>query len=308
MSLTSFLKYKDVKEKFKQEFPMPKFNLSGDLLAAPKTNHYIRMGIAFDYLMRFYLKRINRNAITRAWVAEVACALAIELINDDKMLKKLINILKDSKKIYSEYLKTGEMNDEVIKTCLLLAPLDLFRRGLFIDPYIGTTNPRDIEDLKDLIKLVNPKEFKSRKICMLNPTFGKASTLVGGADMDLLLDNALIDIKTTKFLKLKRDYLNQLIGYYILFLIGGLDDAPPKAKVEFIGVYYSRHGLLYKIPIREVVGKCDLQKFILWFKKRAKQAEKNPEKLRKIMAAYDKLDAQLAEIRKQKGKLTKKRK
>ena len=299
MSLTSFLKYKDVKEKFKQEFPMPKFNLSGDLLAAPKTNHYIRVGIAFDYLMRFYLKRINRNAITQVWVAEVACAYAIKLINDDKILKKIINILKDSKKIYSEYLKTGEMNHEVIKTCLLLAPLDLFRRGLFIDPYIGTTNPRDIEDLKDLIKLVNPKEFKSRKICMLNPTFGKASTLVGGADMDLLLDNALIDIKTTKFLKLKRDYLNQLIGYYILFLIGGIDDAPPKAKVEFIGVYYSRHGLLYKIPIREVVGKCDLQKFILWFKKRAKQAEKDPEKLRKIMAVYDKLDAQLAEIRKQ---------
>lgn len=301
MSLTSFLKYKDVKEKFKQEFPMPKFNLSGDLLAAPKTNHYIRVGIAFDYLMRFYLKRINRNAITQVWVAEVACAYAIKLINDDKILKKIINILKDSKKIYSEYLKTGEMNDEVIKTCLLLAPLDLFRRGLFIDPYIGTTNPRDIEDLKDLIKLVNPKEFKSRKICMLNPTFGKASKLVGGADMDLLLDNALIDIKTTKFLKLKRDYLNQLIGYYILFLIGGIDDAPPKAKVEFIGVYYSRHGLLYKIPIREVVGKCDLQKFILWFKKRAKQAEKDPEKLRKIMAAYDKLDAQLAEIRKHDG-------
>jgi hypothetical protein len=301
MSLTSFLKYKDVKEKFKQEFPMPKFNLSGDLLAAPKTNHYIRMGIAFDYLMRFYLKRINRNAITGVWVAEVACAYAIKLINDDKILKKIINILKDSKKIYSEYLKTGEMNDEVIKTCLLLAPLDLFRRGLFIDPYMGTTNPRDIEDLKDLIKLVNPKEFKSRKICMLNPTFGKASTLVGGADMDLLLDNTLIDIKTTKFLKLKRDYLNQLIGYYILFLIGGIDDAPPKAKVEFIGVYYSRHGLLYKIPIREVVGKCDLQKFILWFKKRAKQAEKDPEKLRKIMAAYDNLDAQLAEIRKHDG-------
>ncbi|MCK4824348.1 hypothetical protein KA005_51830, partial [bacterium] len=223
------------------------------------------------------------------------------LINDDKILKKIINILKDSKKIYSEYLKTGEMNDEVIKTCLLLAPLDLFRRGLFIDPYIGTTNPRDIEDLKDLIKLVNPKEFKSRKICMLNPTFGKASTLVGGADMDLLLDNALIDIKTTKFLKLKRDYLNQLIGYYILFLIGGIDDAPPKAKVEFIGVYYSRHGLLYKIPIREVVGKCELQKFILWFKKRAKQAEKDPEKLRKIMAAHDNLDAKLAEIRKHDG-------
>jgi len=301
MSLTSFLNYKDVREKFKQEFPMPKFNLSGDLLAAPKTKHYILVGIAFDYLMRFYLKRINRNAITQAWVAEVACAYAIELINDDKILKKIINILKDSKKIYSEYLKTGEMNDEVIKTCLLLAPLDLFRRGLFIDPYIGTTNLRDIEDLKDLIKLVNPKEFKSRKICMLNPTFGKASTLVGGADMDLLLDNALIDIKTTKFLKLKRDYLNQLIGYYILFLIGGIDDAPPKAKVEFIGVYYSRHGLLYKIPIREVVGKCELQKFILWFKKRAKQAEKDPEKLRKIMAAYDNLDAKLAEIRKHDG-------
>lgn len=51
--------------------------------------------------------------------------------------------------------------------------------------------------------------------------------------MDLLLDNSLIDIKTTKYLELKRDYLNQLIGYYILFLIGGIDDGPSKTNIEF---------------------------------------------------------------------------
>lgn len=266
MSLTSLLKNKDVKEKFAQEFPMPKFHIVGELIASPKTKHYSLVGTAFDYLMRFYLKRINSSAITQEWVAESV----VDLVDDKKTLKKIQEILTNAKKMYAEYLETGKMNDEVIKSSLLLAQLDPIYRAGVIDPNIGVIDPGDIDDLKNLIKLVNPTEFRCKN-CMLNPTFGEASTLVGSADMDVLLDGTLIDIKTTKFLELNRDHFNQIIGYYILFLIGGIDNAPKNTKVEFIGIYYSRHGLLYKVAIKEVIKNCDLQKFIKWFKKRAEQ-------------------------------------
>ena len=66
MSLTSFLKNKDVKDKFTKAFPMPSISLSGELLAPPKTTHYPLVGTAFDYLIRFYLKRINPHAKQKA--------------------------------------------------------------------------------------------------------------------------------------------------------------------------------------------------------------------------------------------------
>ena len=63
MSLTSFLKNKDVKERFQREFSTPDFNLKGELLAEPKTIHYSLVGTAFDYLMRFFLKKMSPKTI-----------------------------------------------------------------------------------------------------------------------------------------------------------------------------------------------------------------------------------------------------
>jgi hypothetical protein len=40
----------------------------------------------------------------------------------------------------------------------------------------------------------------------LNPDFGFASKLVGGADADIVLDSTLIDIKTVKAATLKPEY------------------------------------------------------------------------------------------------------
>ena len=182
---------------------------------------------------------------------------------------KGMEIVSNAKKVYQKYIKTGEMSDEVIKSCLLLAQLDPIYRAGFIDPNLGTIDSEDVQDLKNLIKLVDVNLFKSQKVCLLNPTFGEASVIVGGADADLLLDDVLIDIKTTKFLALNRDNLNQIIGYYFLFLIGGIGQPPEETTINFVCIYYSRYGVLYKIAIKELLEKCDVRKFIDWFKKRA---------------------------------------
>lgn len=75
MSLTSFIKNSDVKEKFLQEFPKPEFRLKKELLAPPLTNHYGLVGTAFDYLLRFYIGHLNPKAITNQWIADIAIEL-----------------------------------------------------------------------------------------------------------------------------------------------------------------------------------------------------------------------------------------
>lgn len=282
MSLTTFLEIKDVRAKFSQEFPKPKFNLKKQILVPPITKHYSLVGTAFDYLMRFYLKCMNPKAITGEWVAELAVekmrllelsfsldSRESEIKIDSNLLRKVDQIIPQAKIVYSNYLKSGEMNDEVIKSTILLAQLDTYFRAGVIDENLGMIDEGDIVDLKNLISNVNPDIFKAKKLCILNPTFGQASTLVGGADADFLIDNMLIDIKTTKKLELDRDYFNQVIGYYVLFRIGGIDDAPFDAKIETLGIYYSRYGELYAIPLKAVTNETKLPSFIEWFKKRA---------------------------------------
>jgi hypothetical protein len=231
MSLTTFLKNRDVKEKFAQQFTKPRFSLKKEILAPPITKHYSLVGTAFDYLMRFYLKHLNPDAGTKRWVAELSIshplspllknviidATTHEVIDftETKDTKKARYIIGKAKMVYSNYLSSGEVTDKLIESVLLLAQLDPIFRAGFVDENIGTIDEGDVADLRNLISIVNPEAFRAQELCMLNPTFGEGSRLVGGADADLLIDDALIDIKTTKSLKLDRDYFNQIIGYYI---------------------------------------------------------------------------------------------
>jgi len=68
MSLTSFLNKKDVREKFREEYPKPRFNIKKEILCPPLTQDYGLVGTAFDYLLRFYIKYSNPKAITKQWV------------------------------------------------------------------------------------------------------------------------------------------------------------------------------------------------------------------------------------------------
>jgi|GEM_PF-264206 len=285
MSLTSFLNNKDVKEKFKQEFPKPKFGIKRELLAPPFTNHYSLVGTAFDYLLRFYIKYLNPDAITKPWIAETVLE---KIKNDAHLYKKASNIVSNAKEIYSVFIKTGQINEDIIKSALLLAQLDpVFRAGV-VDENIGCIDNKDIDDLRNLFSLVGTRNFKANKICLLNPTFGEASNLVGGADCDIVLDDKLIDIKTTKKIEMQSRYFDQLIGYYTLYKIGGIDGAPPEHDIKSLGIYFSRYGCLCLIDVDNIIDKSTFFKFIEWFQERAGKEREKIERIKEIHMKFKK--------------------
>ena len=180
-------------------------------------------------------------------------------------------MLSLAKKAYSNYIQSGEMNDELRKSTILLAQLDTYFRAGIIDEDFGVIDEGDVVDLRRLISIINPDSFKPRKLCLLNPTFGEASELIGGADADLVMDNVLIDIKTTMQLEFKRDHFNELIGYYTLYKIGGIPDAPVETNIENLGIYYSRYGELYTFPVTDAIPAGKFPSFKEWFKDRGAQ-------------------------------------
>jgi hypothetical protein len=275
MSLKSFINSPDVRQRFKTEFLMPSFGITKEVLAPSLSSNYSLVGTAFDYLLRFYVERLNPNSVTSEWVANRAALCDIEFENCSVSLP---DIVTKAKRSYTQYLKTGEINDSLLRSVLCLGQLDVvYRLGLLYgddDSFfktLGTIDLKDVQDLRRLISLVQPHTFKARKTCLLNPTFGAASQLVNGADCDLVIDDAIIEIKTTKDCKVKRDYFDQLIGYYLLFKIGGLSGAPKGHQIKQLGIYFSRYGHLWLFDVSAVVKENQLAAFIRWFKKRATQ-------------------------------------
>jgi hypothetical protein len=66
----SFITRPPFHEKFLSTITRPYFKLDNPILAPPLTSNYQLVGIAFDYLLRFYLERINIGSQTSVWAAE----------------------------------------------------------------------------------------------------------------------------------------------------------------------------------------------------------------------------------------------
>jgi hypothetical protein len=201
-------------------------------------------------------------------------------------IKKIVDTAKER---YKTYLQSGELTDELIGSAIQLARLEMvYRIGLLSD-YIDSVRSEDVQDLKKMMSLINADQFKTKNVCILNPTFGIASKIVGGADADLIIDDTLIEIKTTINPKFERDYFNQLIGYLVLkricemkILVMSPDPEKPENilpneeaydfssisdhKINKIGVYFSRYGVLQTIDVRYNTnnGKFTWE-FIDWF-------------------------------------------
>ena len=297
MSLTSLLKQKKYRNAFAERFPVPICSLDGDLLAPPKTKRYSMIGTAFDYLLRFHLKRTNPDAESRQWVAEsgldelrlmsggygrrLSDGKAVKVDLNGSIKGILVPVDEDGKMVYRElglaqaeeryaktvadyerFLSDGNMNRGVMRGALFLAQLDpILRAGRVV---FSDIDENDVDDLSNLLGVAkNIDSFTRRQRCTLNPVFGKASVMVGGADADFILGDTLIDIKTTKFLKLKQDMWSQVVGYYLLDMINGNGHG-----IKNLGIYFSRHGVLQTFSVDDL---GDVGDFMDWFKEEVKK-------------------------------------
>lgn len=111
-----------------------------------------------------------------------------------------------------------------------------------------------IADLRDLTTALYESDLASWfwRPSLANPHFS-GSSLVSGADGDLVVDDCLIEVKTTKS-RMRREWVYQLIGYVLL-------DLEDDHRIERVGFYRARvpglviwsvHDLLAEVAGRPV--------------------------------------------------------
>lgn len=268
MSLTSFVALPEVRTRLKEEYGTPKIQCTNIIQIEPSTTSYGLTGTAFDYLMRFWIETINPDAETKSWVAESSVALVEsgELPASALLKKTARKMLENAKVCHSNYLKNGKLNDDLISATIHLAQLDPIYRALYIDPNMGKVDKSIVDEMRDMLKLAMRKDFTATSYCALNPVFGEGSRLVGGADADLILDDTLIDIKTTKSGKMDMSQFHQLVGYFILNQLGGVNGR--KIKINRLGIYFSRYGELVTFSAENIVNDR-FSKLVQWFRKTA---------------------------------------
>ncbi len=273
MSLTSFIAEKDVKAKLHEVFPFSRIRLEQKPMIEPLTTHYSLVGTAFDYLLRFSLQRLYAHVVVKPWIAELAAIgqySDIAEIYNETMAMQAVKVVEQAKHFHKQYLQTGILTNELLRSILLLAQIDPFFRARKLYEPFGVVDGQDVDDLRHLFAAIPFEHFLSQSVCLLDPTFG-SSNLVGGADVDLVLDQTMIDIKTTKFPQIKREYIDQLLGYYILYRLGGVTGMPERHMISELGIYFSRYGYMYTCPLEQFGSETTFMDFLPWFARRARQ-------------------------------------
>lgn len=222
-------------------FDKPAFNIKGDLKAEPMTKNYPTVGTAFDYALRLQVASLNASLVSSfPLVAEQG-------IRSNRKRKEFINEFKEKSRGYlNGQLKIGDL----LRDCVILAKMDnVFRSGRdYPNSDIFSVDEADIEDLQRLVNLVDQNLWIASKQCVLNPCFGQSSLDLNGADADIIIDSRPIDIKTTKYLKFKREDFRQLVGYQIL----NMRENNMYGNIESLGLYFSRFGILFLFPTPEM--------------------------------------------------------
>ena len=172
MPLTHFISLPHVKSVFRETFIKPFFTIKRDIISPPKTKNYLLLGTAFDYLLRFFIKHINSNAITFKWISELALNEIKE--NHAYRYQFIKNLIENAKLKYNKFIRSGRISKSLLKSIIQISKIDdYYRTGGCIYNRIDTVNKNDVQDLKNLYNIINKEYFLSKKRCILIPTFGK---------------------------------------------------------------------------------------------------------------------------------------
>lgn len=239
MSLTDFVHYeRDAIDELADK-PICKLKtlFGSSMRCPPMTNHYGTVGMAFDYAMRMLIHRQNVE------ITQKRRLVAWNGIGRGKRRREFMERLEEKE---NEVLAGQLAVENILSDYIVCAKLEtVFRSGRNVpDTEIFGVDQGDVEDLRQLVETIPVGLFKAKVQCILNPIFGKSSGDVGGADADIILDSLLLDIKTTKEFKFRREYWRQLIGYYAL----NMREGNMYGEMKELGLYFSRYGVLYKFP------------------------------------------------------------
>lgn len=266
MSFNESIESSDFKIAIKNRFTLPTLSIDKpSYYIEPLSKNYGKISSAYSYMLRFYLEHLNQNKTSsHKWKAE-KFALSLDSVDNLKMYSgKALRVIDEAKQNLMIFIKSGIVTDHLVHSALKLGHLDMVMKNGLWPEFIGETPYAiEIKDLKQLI-VATPEAsfFKARRECFLNPMVSKNS------DADYIIDDMLVDIRTTKDFSMKPSYFYDLMGYLALCTINGVNYGQANTDIKKLGIYYPRQGHLEVINLNKLASSQVFEDFYEWFEEK----------------------------------------
>jgi hypothetical protein len=198
------------------------------------------------------------HAVSSPWIAEQVVAL---LRRGSISRARAARVVREARGAAEKGWPSTQRrrHERIAAHAARLAQLDPVYRA----PYPPTFGEADgiaekaiAREVVDLLEVAEPLwKLASRKPLLLNPTFGRGSQAIGGADADLIAGDMLVELKTTRHARIERDHVRQLVGYVALARACGRAGRLP--RLEAVAVYFSRFGVIHTMELSRCVSAKD---------------------------------------------------
>jgi hypothetical protein len=275
MSLIQILELPDVAAEFGKYVRLPSPGPGTIKLLAPPVGHksYSLVGTAFDYCMRFCIAAYNPGLVVdQTWIAEIALR-AIEKeerwLPEGLSFELAVNGVFRARQLYQEFLESRIFTRRLARAALFLAAIDpAYRTGpdTVETGYLRGPLKAETDDCLRLVHFIDPEMISAKKRAALNPSFGEASRLVGGADADLVIDDMLVEIKTSRYFQITPIMVYQLVGYRILLAAceSGGSTAEGMPLINHGAIYFSRYARLERFRYLDLIDPADFVQLAEW--------------------------------------------
>lgn len=255
MSLHGLLNSKDVRAAVKPLIRNPGMP-SREILVERTVGKAHRVGTALDYLVRFGLAS-RFEASMRRTMAEHAARIGATWGRIGPASAWDQKHVGEARERLMEGTSGDMIEPETAGAAMVLARFEIFYRSHQAKALETPTAEEEINELIALFEVVPWDRFEPKTRLVLNPAFGEGSSTLGGADADIVLDHAVLEIKTVNHVKVGIAAIRQAVCYALLANRYGLDEETSPADITSIGFYLSRSAWLDIMPLSDCIDPDD---------------------------------------------------
>lgn len=337
--VTKFMKIGEVRQEIDSTYPNPGEDAEGELLVPNNGYSHLLVGDAFEFLCRMLLYRRCDKIVDpdyyRGWSEgprwtdgefppiyvrrfdgmkwedhpNISSQEEWEEQQADlpvwKRRRSAVTWTEDEalSKLAEQYVETGMNTGRLVRAALINA-------GWKPDESVHSWVDRDafakdiLEEMEALFRILREVEWTRGDSVIVEPDFGGHRYVLPG-EGDFIVDDLLVDIKTTERRSFTNEFWRQLLLYYVLcdvqramYDVREYGEREEQTYIRYpeinrVGVYFARYGELQVVEIDEVIEDRErYEEFRAWIVDRGieenRHAQKNYEDVRKVLTEpYD---------------------
>jgi len=291
MTLSEFLKRDNIAWTFSKILVFGQSNVPKPMISPPISQAQTIIIGATRYMIQFILQNLYPKRIVQAnyWFLQNRYQISRALPNSEEYIQMIENTRRQlmQTNLLDKSQTVQRMLTSTAYATWTIAVMQRAMQNSRTSDWLVPATPNDVEDIINIAQHINYGKFKRYRKIYINPSFAAVNLLTepdANSEVDLILDDTLVSIRTTSSSVILKEYFYYLWAYFtILYILKHniLESYPTDIQpidldllpnINNLAVWWTRYDYMLVIPVNILLFNVQNSKlfnsfdaFVDWF-------------------------------------------